>query len=57
MVFSSMTFLFGFLPAVLVCDFLLPGRWRSGRNAVLLVFSLVFYAWGGVRMAITTCGW
>ena len=50
MAFSSMAFLFGFLPAVLVCYFLLPGRWRSGRNAVLLVFSLVFYAWGGVRM-------
>ena len=42
MAFSSMTFLFGFLPAVLVCYFLLPARCRRGRNAVLLLFSLAF---------------
>ena len=50
MAFNSMAFLFGLLPAVLVCYFLLPARWRTGRNWVLLVFSLAFYAWGGVRM-------
>lgn len=50
MAFSSMTFLFGFLPAVLVVYFLLPARCRRGRNAVLLLFSLSFYAWGGVRL-------
>ena len=50
MAFSSMTFLFGFLPAVLVCYFLLPTRCRRGRNMVLLLFSLAFYAWGGVRL-------
>ena len=43
MVFSSNIFLFFFLPAVLLFYYLLP---RSRRNAVLLVGSLVFYAWG-----------
>ena len=50
MAFSSMTFLFGFLPVVLVCYFLLPARCRRVRNAVLLLFSLAFYAWGGIRL-------
>lgn len=50
MAFSSMTFLFGFLPAVLLCYFLLPARFRRGRNAVLLLYSLAFYAWGGLRL-------
>ena len=50
MAFSSMTFLFGFLPAVLVFYFLLPARCRRGRNAIMLLFSLAFYAWGGVRL-------
>ena len=50
MAFSSMTFLFGFLPAVLLCCFLIPARCRTGRNLVLLVFSLAFYAWGGLRL-------
>ena len=43
MLFSSLTFLYYFLPAVLLCYFLAPKSWR---NAVLLMFSLVFYAWG-----------
>ncbi len=43
MVFSSLTFLFLFLPAVLLVYFTVP---RAGRNAVLFLFSLVFYAWG-----------
>ena len=43
MVFSSNIFLFFFLPAVLLFYYLLP---RSLRNAVLLLGSLVFYAWG-----------
>ena len=44
MVFSSLTFLFLFLPAVLLCHRLLPGI--RAKNAVLCLFSLVFYAWG-----------
>lgn len=43
MVFSSLIFLFLFLPAVLTIYFLSP--WRI-RNGILLIFSLIFYAWG-----------
>ena len=43
MVFSNPIFLFFFLPCVLLCDRLSP---KPIRNAVLLFFSLVFYAWG-----------
>ena len=44
MVFSSLTFLFCFLPVVLALYFLRRSlRWRNG---VLLVASLFFYAWG-----------
>ncbi len=50
MAFSSMSFLFGFLPLCFVCYFLLPARLRSVRNGVLMVFSLAFYCWGGVRL-------
>ena len=46
MVFSSVTFLYYFLPAFLACYFLAPGV--RARNAVLLAFSLVFYSWGGL---------
>ncbi len=41
MVFSTLSFLFAFLPAFLLCYLLLP--WR---NTVALVFSLLFFAWG-----------
>ena len=44
MVFSSLTFLFIFLPLVLLFYFLLPGI--RAKSAVLCLFSLVFYAWG-----------
>lgn len=44
MVFSSLFFLYGFLPVCLLFYFLAPGlKWK---NATLLVFSLFFYAWG-----------
>lgn len=43
MVFSSATFLFIFLPAVLAAYFILP---KKCNNFVLLVFSLAFYAYG-----------
>lgn len=50
MAFSSMAFLFGFLPAAVLCYFLIPARRRAGRNGALLLFSLAFYAWGGLRL-------
>lgn len=43
MVFSSIVFLFYFLPITLILYFIVPKRFR---NLVLLVSSLVFYAWG-----------
>ena len=43
MVFSSLLFLVRFLPTVLVVYYLAP---RSLRNLALLLFSLLFYAWG-----------
>ena len=63
MVFSSLTFLMLFLPAVLLIYFAVP---RQGKNAVLFIFSLLFYAWGepiyvGLMIFSTvldyTCGW
>ncbi len=43
MLFSSIPFLYYFLPAVMLCYFLAP---KGLKNAVLLVFSLIFYGWG-----------
>ena len=43
MLFSSIVFLFSFLPAVMILYYLLPVRFR---NVILLLASLVFYAWG-----------
>lgn len=48
MLFSSVTFLFYFLPVVLAIYYILPtpkGR-QDLRNGILLLLSLVFYAWG-----------
>lgn len=44
MVFSSMLFLFVFLPALMVLYFAVPKKFRWLRNFVLLIFSLIFYA-------------
>ena len=41
--FSSLPFLFGFLPITLALSFAVPLRWR---NLALLLTSLVFYGWG-----------
>ena len=43
MVFSSLLFLFYFLPAVILIYFIIPGKFK---NFWLLVASLFFYAWG-----------
>ena len=48
MAFSTLSFLFVFLPLVFGCYYL--SRNRVWRNAVLLVFSLVFYSWGEPRL-------
>lgn len=47
MVFSSLLFLFRFLPCVLLIYFITPGFMKNTwKNLVLFLFSLVFYAWG-----------
>ena len=43
MIFSSIPFLYYFLPAALILYYLAP---KKARNAVLLLVSLVFYGWG-----------
>lgn len=43
MVFSSLTFLFVFLPIVLLIYYISP---KPLKNFVILLFSLIFYAWG-----------
>ena len=47
MLFSSIPFLYYFLPTVLVLYFLAP---RQLKNAVLLLSSLVFYGWGEPKL-------
>ena len=47
MIFSSIPFLYYFLPAVLAVYFLTP---RRGKNAVLLLASLFFYGWGEPKL-------
>ncbi len=43
MVFSSLTFLFVFLPVVFIIYYAVPKR---AKNVVILVSGLLFYAWG-----------
>ena len=63
MVFSSLLFLFLYLPVVLILYYICPRRWR---NLLLFVVNLVFYGWGEpvyVTLMIFstvvdyTCGW
>ena len=50
MVFSSITFLFYFLPIFLAIYFITPSI--QAKNVVTLLFSLVFYAWGEPRFVL-----
>jgi len=60
MTFSSLIFLYAFLPLNLIFYYLVKGT--EARNAVLLVFSLGFYAWGEpkyvfILMAMALADW
>ena len=60
MIFSNLFFILFFLPLCLLIYYKMPDIER--KNRVLLIFSLVFYAWGGVRyllllFAMTAVGW
>ena len=50
MVFSSLIFLFFFLPAALFCYYIVPQNFIRVRNAVLLLFSLFFYFYGEPKL-------
>lgn len=54
MVFSSVSFLFYFLPAFLVVYFLVPG---VAKNFVLFVASLLFYSWGEGAYVLVLLGY
>ena len=54
MVFSSLLFILGFLVICYALYAVMPGI-RS-RNVVLLLFSLVFYAWGGPSLLVLLVG-
>ena len=49
MVFSSMTFLWCFLPLLLIIYYIVKDKYK---NYVLLIFSLIFYAWGEPKYII-----
>ena len=49
MLFSSISFLYFFIPAIILLYFAVPFKLK---NTVLLIFSLFFYAWGGVKYAL-----
>ncbi len=60
MLFSSLLFLYAFLPVCLLLYFLVPGL--TGKNIVLLCASLVFYAWGEpvyvfLMLAVAALNW
>ena len=49
MVFSSLVFIYGFMPVFFLIYYLIPEKWKHGiaaRNLCLLIGSLLFYAYG-----------
>ncbi len=50
MVFSSLLFVFAFLVICYILYALMPNM--KSRNLILLVFSLIFYAWGGPALVL-----
>jgi alginate O-acetyltransferase complex protein AlgI len=53
MLFSSLTFLFVFLPITLLLYYLSPKKWKNG---LLLSLSILFFAWGGVSYTLLFIG-
>lgn len=46
MVFSSIVFLYIFLPIMLLLYFIVPSKFK---NAIMILASLIFFAWGEIR--------
>ncbi|MCL2546347.1 MAG: MBOAT family protein [Oscillospiraceae bacterium] len=55
MMFASIEFLYYFLPALLIIYFITPNKIPL-RNMVLLIASMVFYAWGGPKFLFLILG-
>lgn len=53
MIFSSAIFVFYFLPLFFLCYYLVPGKFK---NAVILLGSIFFYAWGAPRFIFVILG-
>ncbi len=53
MLFSSLTFLFVFLPITLLLYYLSPKNWKNG---ILLILSILFFSWGGVSYTFLFLG-
>ena len=53
MLFSSISFLYYFLPCVLILYYIVP---KTCRNKALLLASLVFYAWGEPKFVFLMMG-
>lgn len=53
MIFSSAIFVFYFLPLFFLCYYLVPGKLK---NAVILLGSIFFYAWGAPRFIFVILG-
>ncbi len=49
MLFTSNVFVQFFLPLLLVLYFLIPRLGIKGKNIILMIFSMIFYAFGGIR--------
>lgn len=49
MVFSSLVFLFAYLPITLLIYYLVP---RQGRNIFLFIINLIFYGWGEPKLVL-----
>ena len=49
MVFSSLVFLFAYLPITLLAYYLVP---RQGRNIFLFIVNLIFYGWGEPKLVL-----
>jgi len=48
-VFSSLVFLFAYLPITLLAYYLVP---RQGRNIFLFIVNLIFYGWGEPKLVL-----
>lgn len=49
MLFTSNIFISVFLPSFIFLYFLLPQRYVKPHNLLLIIFSVIFYGWGGVK--------